>query len=343
MNVVIRVDSSSSMGSGHLMRCLTLAEELVIEKKATVTFICRDLPGNLSKCVTNRGYSLYVLPYDQAKQVELLQLSEQKQWLGTTVEVDRAESLKFLGGFDCVDLLVVDHYALDASWERPMRSYAKKIMVIDDLADRKHDCDVILDHNFYVGMYSRYDHLVPKHCQKYLGPSFALILRKFDQIKQHRKNTYTKSTFAKAMVYIGGADAKSITLKIINNINNLEAMNSVEVIIGASNCDKDSIEAMCRNNDRLICHHSSDYYYTLLSSCDFCIGAGGVSQLERLYINLPSVVCVAAENQRAVVESLDQHQYIERISDDFIYDCNNNDTLASLATLNVSRFSVGCL
>ena len=149
MQVVIRVDSSSQMGSGHLMRCLTLAEELRDEIDVSILFICRDLPGNLSNIVKGKGYQLTLLPYDENQQKSLDEASEHQQWPGASVDMDRDQTLEVIKNLGEVDLLVVDNYALDEAWETPMRRYAKKIMVIDDLADRKHDCDVLLDQNYY--------------------------------------------------------------------------------------------------------------------------------------------------------------------------------------------------
>lgn len=303
MIVVIRVDSSSKMGSGHLMRCLTLAEELCDEKNANILFICRDLPGNLSNIVERKGYQLKLLPYDESRQELPGELNEHKQWLGASVNEDRDQTIEVMKDLGEINLLVVDNYALDEAWEAPMRQYVKKIMVIDDLADRKHDCDILLDHNFINGMKARYDGLVPVNCMKLIGPNFALLTRKLDTVRKYRKENKDQSAVRRVLIYLGAADVQKITLDILKNIDLNTSEFRYDVVVGASNIHKQTIKDQCNQSSLFTYHGASSNYFELLKKADLCVGAGGVSLLERLYIGLPTVTFCGATNQVDIVKS----------------------------------------
>jgi len=140
MNIVFRVDSSTKMGIGHLMRCLALADEFKRQNKKT-TFICRNLTGNSTNLVKQKGHKVITLPIDIYFRSNNLYLD----WLGATQEEDAEQTIKAISGN--VDLLIVDNYALDGSWHKQLRPCVKKIMVIDDLSDKNIDCDVLLNQN----------------------------------------------------------------------------------------------------------------------------------------------------------------------------------------------------
>ncbi|WP_341433726.1 hypothetical protein, partial [Mesomycoplasma ovipneumoniae] len=140
LKVAIRADSSAIIGSGHLMRCLVLAERFRREKEAEVHFISRDLAGNLHDKIKALGFALHVLP----RHLLDASLEGYATWLTVPQDVDAEETRAALREIGKVDRLVVDSYALDIVWERAMRPVADEIVVIDDLANRKHDCDVLL-------------------------------------------------------------------------------------------------------------------------------------------------------------------------------------------------------
>ena len=152
MLAVIRTDASTSIGSGHVMRCLTLAYRLKKEKNARVVFVMRVLPGNLIGVVEKQGFEvLKLLPANQK-----YSLNGYGLWLTLPMEVDARQNIEVLQHYlqehccDVADRLIVDSYALDEQWEQALRPYCREIMVIDDLANRRHDCDILLDQNFYL-------------------------------------------------------------------------------------------------------------------------------------------------------------------------------------------------
>lgn len=178
MRVFFRVDASSEIGTGHVVRCLTLAKELK-KQGANCTFICRSHSGNLLDQIIHEGFETVVLQGNcsgnQGQQTQPRTLAH-ADWLGTDWETDALQTKEAIGS-QKPDWLIIDHYALDQNWERELRPLCKKIMVIDDLADRDHDCDLLLDQNLVANLTHRYLQRVPDQCACLLGPKFALLQR----------------------------------------------------------------------------------------------------------------------------------------------------------------------
>ena len=143
------------------MRCLTLADALK-QRGARIRFISRHLPEYLQSILVDKGHEL--VPLDNAQNNASWDELAHARWLGVTQVQDAADSIQAL--YDKAwDWLIVDHYSLDLRWETMLRQVAKKILVIDDIADRQHDCDMLLDQNFYADMEERYIGKVPQHCK----------------------------------------------------------------------------------------------------------------------------------------------------------------------------------
>lgn len=321
MQVVIRADSSSKMGSGHLMRCLTLAEELREEKNANILFICRELTGNLSSLVKDKGYQLTLLTYDENQQESLDELSEHQQWLGASIDTDRDQTIEVIKNQGNVDLLVVDNYALDEAWETPMRQYVKKIMVIDDLADRKHDCDVLLDQNYYKEYQARYDNLVPQYCVKMLGPEFALIR---NDIKKYRPTSPRKITKVKnILVNFGSSDPKNYCLKLIKMLqdhhDDFSQYNFLFVTGAMSNCKDDVLSISDKISFCNVVESSNDFG-RLMIEADLFIGAAGSTTWERGILGLPAIVVSTSKNQLKIAKDGDGffHVLLEDLFDPFV-------------------------
>lgn len=205
-SVAIRVDSSQVMGSGHLMRCLTLAERLRCEG-TDVRFICRDLVGNPAHLAREKGFALELLP----RREENSALTGYTAWLTVSQETDATETIAALerAGRAFLDRLIIDHYAIDEVWEKHLRPYTKEIFVIDDLANRRHDCDVLLDQNFYRHMQHRYDGLVPTTCRLLLGPQYALLREEFYRVRETMR--VRDGSLRRILVFYGGSDLTSET------------------------------------------------------------------------------------------------------------------------------------
>lgn len=298
--MVFRADASSLIGSGHVMRCLTLAQRLHKEENAKVVFIMRRLSGNLIDLVRKQGFDVLVLPpADQDYELEDYGL-----WLTVPIEVDAQQTIEVLQhylqehGFDVADRLIVDSYALDEQWEQMLRPYSREIMVIDDLANRRHDCDILLDQNFYLNKDVRYVGLVPEHCKMLLGPDHALLREEFYDVKKHPRKR--DGTIKNILVFYGGSDLTNETEKAIKALVHLhdEGYNfTADIITGVSNSRREKIKHLCSK------YHFFHYYCQvsnmaeLMNKADLMLGAGGSTTWERLYMELPALVTAVAENQ----------------------------------------------
>ena len=302
MKVVIRVDASSHIGSGHVMRCLSLAAKLQKEHDAQVCFIMRQLVGNLFSLVQDKGYSVLPLPAEQTEQ----KLIGYEKWLTVPVEQDAKETIAELKAVGPVDLLVIDSYAIDVTWENAVRPYVKKIMVIDDLANRRHNCDLLLDQNLYEDMYTRYDRLVPSHCQLYLGPKYALLR---DEFYEARKMVRLRNgAIQNILVFYGGVDATNETMKALRALEKIRNADSVtvNVIVGTNNPYKGEIEKCCmmHTNWHFYCQVSDMAEF--MNQADLMLGAGGSTTWERCFLRLPALVTAVAENQIEICKFAEQ-------------------------------------
>lgn len=306
MKIAIRVDSSLLVGSGHLMRCLTLAEKIKSKINAEIIFISRDLEKNINYMVEKQGFELHILPKIEINN----KLIGYEQWLTVTQQED-AEEVKEILQKQQVDLIIIDSYAIDYNWENIVRPCVKKIMIIDDLANRKHDCEILLDQNYYKNMHLRYENLLPVYCKKLLGPQNTILRKEFVQEKIKMRNINNLEV-KRILVSFGGSDPSNETLKSMIALRNIERQNiKVDVVVGGSNNNKECIEKFCKENKNFFIHYQIDYMAKLMSLADISIGAGGITTLERCYMMLPSIVISLAENQNEICENFAEIGYIE--------------------------------
>ncbi len=288
---VIRADASEQIGSGHLMRCLTLAGRMRREG-TEVHFICRDLIGNLNHLVREQGFPLHVLP----RHADDPLLTGYAAWLAVAQETDARETGEVLRTLAPIMRLVVDSYALDEVWERIVRPLVGEIFVIDDLANRKHDCDILLDQNFYRAMQHRYDGLVPPSCKLLLGPSYALLREEFYAAK--KKLRQRDGHLRRILVFYGGSDITHETEKAVRALLHLSLPAvEVDVIIGGSNAHRTQIEELCASHDFLHTYCAVSNMAEFMANADLCLGAGGTTTWERCFLGLPAIVTAIAENQ----------------------------------------------
>lgn len=205
MKVVFRTDSSLEIGTGHVMRCLTLAHQLQ-DKGAAVEFVCRPLPGNIINLIEKSGFTVLRLRALNHKPDGDQTENIYTQWLGISQERDAQETSDVLGrgSLEAYDWLVVDHYGIDSTWETPMREIADRIMVIDDLANRDHDCDLLLDQNLFRDAEARYTGRVPDTCVALLGPRYALLRPEF--VRNRKLAIIRNSKVKRTLVFFGGVD-----------------------------------------------------------------------------------------------------------------------------------------
>ena len=296
--IAIRVDASTQIGTGHFMRCLTLADALK-QRGARIRFISRHLPEYLQSILVDKGHEL--VPLDNAQNNASWDELAHARWLGVTQVQDAADSIQAL--YDKAwDWLIVDHYSLDLRWETMLRQVAKKILVIDDIADRQHDCDMLLDQNFYADMEERYIGKVPQHCKFLLGPRYALLRDEFREL--HEQVNPRNGAVNRILVFFGGIDADNYTGRAVEALSEIGMPGlHVDVVIGSQHPCSEQIKEACAQHE-FICHVQTDKMAELMAAADLAIGAGGTATWERCCLGLPALsICVAANQLKQVADA----------------------------------------
>ncbi|HEY9900175.1 MAG TPA: UDP-2,4-diacetamido-2,4,6-trideoxy-beta-L-altropyranose hydrolase [Pantanalinema sp.] len=300
MRVVFRADASQEIGSGHVARCLVIAR-LLRARGAQVSFLCRELQGHLCDFVERQGFEVHRLPRPEAPLAPGFARLAHAAWLGVSWEEDAAQAAAYLSALPAPpDWLVVDHYALDARWEEALRPHFNRLMVIDDLADRPHACDLLLDQNLHPGFEHRYEALVPAGCRLLLGSRFALLRPEFAWARRDLR--LRSGALSRLLVFYGGSDPTNETLKALRALRSLaDPAWRIDVVLGAANPHREAIEAFCRDWPQVALHTQVDRMAELMASADLALGAGGVTTWERAALGLPCVASAIAYNQESIL------------------------------------------
>ena len=311
MNVIFRTDASLDIGIGHVMRCLTLAQALS-DLGANCRFICREHTGNLLDIIRQRSFEVQSLSIKYSSQVNLVQQSVQGErvlphaaWLGVDWQTD-AEETKNVIGDGVVDWLIVDHYALDIQWENYLKPYYKKLMVIDDLADRNHCCDLLLDQT-YGRDKKDYLKLTPPDCELLLGSQYALLRPEFSEWREYSLKRRTVPKFEKLLITLGGVDPDNITGQILDALKGCDLPKEIEIIVvlGSTGPHKDRVQQqVIKMPYKTIVKIGINNMAEIMANADIAIGASGSTTWERCCLGLPSIQVVLAENQNIISESV---------------------------------------
>jgi UDP-2,4-diacetamido-2,4,6-trideoxy-beta-L-altropyranose hydrolase len=297
-NIAIRVDATELMGSGHFMRCLALANE-IHRHGGRVRFVGRQ-PAHMRELAAGYGHDVLTLGgcADAAGPDDL----PHSHWLGTSQAADAELTIGALGGRR-VEWLVVDHYALDARWESALRQCAARILAIDDLADRPHDCDILLDQNLHDDMDRRYASKVSAGCTLLLGPGFALLR---DEFVRERQNPRTRDgSVRRILVLMGGMDTEGLTARAVEAVSRLGDAPAVDVIVGKDTPGHEALAAACARRGYTL-HVQPSSVAALMGKADLAVGAGGSTSWERCCLGLPAVVISVADNQEPIAAALDR-------------------------------------
>lgn len=286
------------MGTGHVLRCLALATA-ACERGAQVRFICRAHPGHLGALVRERGLTALMLP--PPKTVRDTAGDDYAEWLGTTEEKDAEETIGVLGGSP-PDWLIVDHYGLGMEWERRVRPHVRRMLVLDDLANREHAADVLLDANYSTDGQHRYDGLVPPDCNLLLGPRYALL---GPQFAARRRSVDVARAIQRVLVFFGGSDPFNTTATALAAVSDPAFCEwEVDVVVGANHPDPVGIREQASRRPSTTVFGPQEHLADLMLAADLAIGAGGVTTWERMCLGLPAVVVSIADNQKPAAEAL---------------------------------------
>lgn len=302
MKIVFRVDASLEIGTGHVMRCLTLARALR-EEGASCRFITRAHPGHLADRIAAEGFEVTLLPAPQGPAPE--GPPAHASWAGVDWAQDAEETRAALGA-DAPDWLVLDHYAFDARWQRAVRPAGTKLMVIDDLADRPHACDLLLDQNLGHDA-SDYAGLVPDHCTRLIGPKYALLRPEFAEARAEALAVREGRGLRRLLISMGGVDVVDATSAVLDALRTdpLPVDLEISVVMGARAPGLDQVRArarvMPRPTEVVV---DVDNMAERMVLADLAIGAGGATTWERCCLGLPSIIVETADNQSGITRAM---------------------------------------
>ncbi|KAA0690838.1 UDP-2,4-diacetamido-2,4,6-trideoxy-beta-L-altropyranose hydrolase [Halopseudomonas laoshanensis] len=307
MNVAFRVDASLEMGTGHVMRCLTLANELAAQG-AKCHFICREHAGNLISFIRNQGHavtSIGLMKYSaDPASAPPLPLAH-AAWLGSTQESDAEACMKVLARLR-PRWVIVDNYALDARWEQMIKPCCGGVLVIDDLADRAHDCDLLLDQTLGRDI-ADYEPRVPGSCVLLCGSEYALLRPEFAEHRHYSLERRRDAKIENILVSMGGVDRDNATGKVLSALASalLPADCVISVVMGSNAPWVDAINKQATNMPvTTVVKSAVSNMAQLMAQSDLAIGAAGATSWERCCLGLPSIMIVLAANQKAVASGL---------------------------------------
>lgn len=309
LKIAIRVDSSLEMGSGHVMRCISLADELK-KNGGECIFITRPQTGDLSLLLRMKGYKVHLLPQHNTN---LTSISTEESsldhadWLGCSWELDAKQTLCALTEIK-PDWLIIDHYALDANWEVAVNPGDIKVMVVDDLADRPHECQLLLDQN--LGRKTEdYKALVPNYCKCLVGPEYAILRPEFAELREYSLARRSNPILKKIFVSMGGIDKDNITETVLEILNSSDLPKdcSIDVVMGfhAPWLEQVKNRAKKMKYTTKVLVNIADMARRM-AEADLSVGAAGGTSWERSTLGLPSFLMVLAENQRTNADNLKQ-------------------------------------
>ena len=300
MEALIRVDASLDIGTGHVMRCLTLAIEWRARTKPEIVFVCRELEGNLGDLIERAGFRVIRLAKPNNFDHHNVENSaaDYSDWLLTTESEDANEVVRCIGSRK-TDFVIVDHYALGETWEQIIRKSSRRIIVLDDLANRAHDCDVLFDSS-PGGSVKAYQELLPRESSCFVGPEFAILRKEFLINRPTDENQLRKSGCHRILVAMGGVDKKNITMDALEAIQRSTAPidAQITVVLGENAPWIDAVREKLRTMHQRTCLMVNvSNMSELMSTSDLAIGAAGTTALERCCMGLPSIQVVLADNQ----------------------------------------------
>jgi UDP-2,4-diacetamido-2,4,6-trideoxy-beta-L-altropyranose hydrolase len=281
--IVVRADASAIVGGGHVMRCLALASTL----------------QHLGATCWFAGLA------DTAAAVPALSQSGH-HWLAIDAPGDAASLRQALAraGVEACDWLIVDHYGWSNAEEAACRAWATNIMVIDDVADRHHDCDVLLDQTFGRAP-ADYEGLVPSSATKLLGTAYALLRPEFVVARPDALRRRSLGALKRVLIAMGFTDAPGATSRVLSALLASELSIKIDVALGATALHISEVEQLvAQGGDRVELHRTSPAMEVLMANADFAFGAAGSTSWERCCLGLPTALMTLADNQKEIAARL---------------------------------------
>jgi UDP-2,4-diacetamido-2,4,6-trideoxy-beta-L-altropyranose hydrolase len=313
LTVAFRTDASLQIGTGHVMRCLTLADALAA-RGATCHFLCRTHQGNMIDYIRSRGYATHPLNTVSGEFAENSlcvsgggeSRTDHSNWLGVPLDRDVEACSQVLAVLR-PEWLIVDHYALDYRWERSLAPYCRHLMSIDDLADRPHICDLLLDQTLGRNA-ADYRRLVPSACTLLCGSQYALLRPEFAALRSYSIQRRSQPALREILINMGGIDIQNVTGQVLQVLRTcfLPPSCRITVVMGPMAPWIDNVRILAKSvpNTTQVLVDVNDMA-KLMADSDLAIGAAGASSWERCCLGLPAILIPLANNQVGVAKSLE--------------------------------------
>ena len=332
------------------MRCRTLARVLQ-QHGAKIWFLCRKQPGDLINLL-EQEFKVISLPEQSLKDYKGLEGRKlYNAWLGCSREQDASQCIQLLAQnkIQSADWLVVDHYGLDSTWENQLKSaltnnsIRPKLLAIDDIADRPHEADLLLDQNYFGSRaQQRYEGLVTNQCRQLLGPHYSLLAPEYAKLHDL---VPTRTQIKRVLIFFGGVDIDNLTARSLNALTSPE-LNSlaVDVVVGRQSPHRVEVEKLAAKRPLTTLHWQLPSLAGLIARADLAIGASGTTTWERICLRLPSLVIAIASNQLPFAESLDKAGYIKLLGDPINTSVDKiRDALLEITAKPMSNIDLGNL
>ena len=285
--VAFRVDSSLEMGSGHVVRCMTLARSLT-SLGAECHFLCSDIPGNIISVLRDENFQVHTIP------ASLKVTKKSWDW-----RYDLKISLGIIRELNA-DLILLDHYLLGFEWEKGIQKAGICLAVLDDISNRLHSCDIFIDQNFCVNSDEIYDGILPDCELRFLGPHYSIVRPEFAELRKVSFKCRTNAKKQSLLVFISGSDPSNETGLVLEGLQKESGpWDELNVVVGLNNPhipDVEQIVSQIPITDKTI-HVQISNMAKLMVSADFAILGGGTVTWEKCVLGLPSLVVSTADNQ----------------------------------------------
>ena len=287
--IVFRADGGAELGIGHIMRCLTLADQVCC-MGFKILFICSPLESTIQRLIIDKGFELRVIEGDN----------------GT----DSKQCINILKGY-VTKLLIVDHYSLDNLWEKELKVVVDELMVIDDLANRYHDSDYLVD-SAYGRSEIDYEKLVSKTCKLLLSTDYTILRPEFRAMRSLALNKRVNtSSIKRILINFGGTDTLNLSIPTIELLKRVGFMGNIDILISSACKNLISLTSVCSSLRDVVLHVDCTNVAELMLNSDLAIGSLGTSTWERCCLGLPCISVAVADNQSNIAIQLDKYGAIE--------------------------------
>jgi UDP-2,4-diacetamido-2,4,6-trideoxy-beta-L-altropyranose hydrolase len=324
MQIAFRTDASNVIGTGHVMRCLALADGLKSDGHH-IKFVMRPLPGDLTNLVKARGFDVVLLE-PLKEPIIPSQNTDYSTWLPVTQEQDVKE---FIEQIKQVDLVIIDQYGIGVEWEAFVSKKLNcQLAVIDDLL-REHECDILIDQTLGRKS-SEYLNIVPSNADVLTGSEYALLKTGFAHLRKQALNKPRQPSSHKILVTMGGVDNSNATYNVLNALldykNNSrhcsECIESISVLINSGSPNYQQVIELIKPHQKFISQYDFvDNMAELMLAHTLSIGAPGATSWERACLGLPSIIIPLADNQQDVCQKLVKHHAAIKVE---LSDLSNN-------------------